>query len=329
MRHEPEISVIIPVYDVEPYLEALLESVRGQRLGDFEALMVDDGSPDGCAAICRRFGERDPRFRLIRRANGGLSAARNTGLEQARGRWVTFVDSDDLLHPAFLEELHSAALEQGAAMAMCSFVKFDGTRSPAGRAGMGAQAYPGREAAAMMLYQRSAWAGVHSSAWGKLFDARLWRERRFREGILYEDLDMIPQLTALTARTAATSSQLYFYRKRPGSILASFGPRRLDVLDVCSRLAAAFEGDPLLGPAARDRLLSAAFNMWMLLSRRPAGSGMTEELRRGAMRRCRSLIRGLRREALANPRVRRKNKVASALDYFPGLAAVEPLLRLI
>ncbi|MFC8877628.1 glycosyltransferase family 2 protein, partial [Streptomyces ardesiacus] len=97
----PRLSVIVPIYDVERYLPACLDSLAAQTFRDFEVLMVDDGSPDNSAAIAEEYAARDPRFKLIRKENGGLGAARNTGMTHLapESEFLTFVDSDDLIPP--------------------------------------------------------------------------------------------------------------------------------------------------------------------------------------------------------------------------------------
>ncbi len=104
-----EISIIIPVYNVAAYLEACLESVRQQTFADYEVWMIDDGSTDGSSAICDAFAARDNRFHAVHQPNGGVSSARNMGLEKASGRWICFIDSDDTVAPHFLHDLHTAA----------------------------------------------------------------------------------------------------------------------------------------------------------------------------------------------------------------------------
>ncbi len=104
-----EISIIIPVYNVATYLEACLESVRQQTFADYEVWMIDDGSTDGSSAICDAFAARDNRFHAVHQPNGGVSSARNMGLEKASGRWICFIDSDDTVAPHFLHDLHTAA----------------------------------------------------------------------------------------------------------------------------------------------------------------------------------------------------------------------------
>lgn len=102
---EPTISIIVPVYKTEAYLEKCVASILAQTFRDFELLLIDDGSPDNCPALCEEAAARDPRIRVIHQKNAGLSAARNTGVEAARGEWIGFVDSDDSIAPEMYETL--------------------------------------------------------------------------------------------------------------------------------------------------------------------------------------------------------------------------------
>ncbi|HIZ30408.1 MAG TPA: glycosyltransferase [Candidatus Fournierella merdipullorum] len=99
----PKVTIVMPVYKVEQYLPSCIESVRAQTFTDWECILVDDGSPDGCGAICDEAARRDERFRVVHRENGGLSRARNSGMEVARGEYYVFLDSDDAIHPRLLE----------------------------------------------------------------------------------------------------------------------------------------------------------------------------------------------------------------------------------
>ena len=116
---ETAISVIVPVYRVEKYLPACIDSILNQTFTDFELILVDDGSPDRCPEICDETAKRDARVRVIHQANQGLSAARNAGIEAARGAWLSFVDSDDFLAPDFLETLYDAAARAGGGWIAC------------------------------------------------------------------------------------------------------------------------------------------------------------------------------------------------------------------
>ena len=114
VRNRPEISVIVPVYRVEKYLNDCIDSILAQTFADFELILVDDGSPDSCPALCDAAAARDSRIRVIHQKNRGLSGARNAGLDAAEGEWIAFVDSDDTITPDFCAKLYHAAQEAGA-----------------------------------------------------------------------------------------------------------------------------------------------------------------------------------------------------------------------
>ena len=123
----PEISIIVPVYQVEKYLNECIDSILAQTFTDFELILVDDGSPDNCPALCDAAAKRNSRVRVIHKQNGGVSTARNAGLDAAQGNWIAFVDSDDTVEPEYLEKMHKAVLETGADFAICSSQCIDET----------------------------------------------------------------------------------------------------------------------------------------------------------------------------------------------------------
>ena len=115
----PELSIIVPVYKVEKYLPRCIDSILAQTFGDFELILIDDGSPDGCGRICDEYARKDKRIVVIHQKNMGVSAARNAGLDIARGRYIGFVDSDDWIEPRMYEVMMDAIRENGADMAVC------------------------------------------------------------------------------------------------------------------------------------------------------------------------------------------------------------------
>lgn len=123
----PEISIIVPVYKVEAYLQTCIDSILAQTFQDFELILVDDGSPDNCPVICDEAARKDPRVRVRHQQNAGISAARNAGLKIAQGNWLGFVDSDDFVAPEFYETLYRAAKKENVKGAVCSSIQVDET----------------------------------------------------------------------------------------------------------------------------------------------------------------------------------------------------------
>lgn len=314
------VSIIIPAYNVEKYIRECLDSALGQTYSDIELVVVDDGSTDSTPAIIREYAARDPRIRPVSRPNGGLSAARNTGLAAASGRWVTFLDSDDVLAPMAVRRLVEAARQSGASYVECSRTEGpDSSRI----------SWPETSSDVMTVFDAEAYIekvlyqdGVYPTVWGKLFARDLFDGLSFREGILYEDLDIFYRLAAKAGRIAVVPDRLYFYRRNPSGLTGSFSPRRLDVLDVTERIEA-FVGArfPRLLPAARDRRLSAAFNMFGLIAVNDSDGRHAQ-----ASAECWSLIRRYRRGSLFNRRVRLKNKAGIIISYF-GPAVLRLFVR--
>ena len=121
----PLLSIIVPVYKVENYLQKCIDSILAQTFTDFELILVEDGSPDGCPALCDAAAAKDARIRVLHQKNGGLSAARNAGLDVARGEWIGFVDSDDYIAPEMYETLYKAVQSTGADLALCDYAAVD------------------------------------------------------------------------------------------------------------------------------------------------------------------------------------------------------------
>ena len=122
----PTISVIVPVYKVEPYLARCVDSILAQSFRDFQLILVDDGSPDNCPKLCDDYAKQDSRIHVIHQKNQGLSAARNAGIDYALSgdsQWLSFIDSDDWVHPCFLQTLYEGAVSYGTKMASCRWQK--------------------------------------------------------------------------------------------------------------------------------------------------------------------------------------------------------------
>ena len=118
----PKISIIVPVYKVEPYIHRCLDSIAAQTFADWECILIDDGSPDNSGAICDEYAAKDNRFKVIHQPNKGVSAARNAGLDTARGEWIGFVDSDDWIEPNMYESMYSCAVHEDVDIVICGFV---------------------------------------------------------------------------------------------------------------------------------------------------------------------------------------------------------------
>lgn len=219
-----KISVIVPIYNVEKYLDKCVSSIVGQTYSDIEIILVDDGSPDGCPAMCEEWAKRDSRIRVIHKENGGLSSARNAGLDVARGEYISFIDSDDYISERMLESLHGAIERARADICSCGIVNVyeDGTEVAWNIKDMVGDS----EAFLRGLYDDSA---VPVAACNKLYKKELWNEMRFPEGRLCEDAFTTYLLLDKAKLAVQISDGLYYYRIRSGSIMTSgFRPQKMD-----------------------------------------------------------------------------------------------------
>lgn len=216
----PLISVVVPVYNVERYLCQCVDSILAQTYPNIEVVLVDDGSPDGCPALCDAYAERCDNVIAVHRKNGGLSAARNTGTDAAHGDYIGYIDSDDYISPVFYEALYHAVEESDCAMAALRYgVEFYDSREPELEQDLvSASAFEvetGEEYQEEILYQKS-WAGA---VW-RLYRRDLADEVRFPEGFYYED-DATAYLYAHKCDRVAVlgSTRLYAYRQNESGIM--------------------------------------------------------------------------------------------------------------
>ena len=215
----PEISIIIPGYNVQEYMDGCLESVITQTFGDFECICVDDGSTDDTGAIMDFFAQRDTRLRVIHQENGGLSNARNVGLDNARGKYIYFLDSDDYLHPQALEILHSFITMHDVDIVSCVYIKT-------------AQKY-------LNNFKWIDVTGIKTQLVDKPLDAFIKRKivktgvqfkiykrdvignLRFIEGIKFEDVPFTTVLFSKAKSLLITNAPIYYYATNPNSIMRS------------------------------------------------------------------------------------------------------------
>ena len=223
------ISVVVPVYKVEPFLHRCVESILGQSYPDFELILVDDGSPDNCGAICEEYAAKDARVHVIHQENGGLSAARNAGIEWALSnsdsQWLTFIDSDDWVHKDYLRILLEAAQSQETAIAMCGLVSTDSAiedvtiKNIRHEKKFSEQAFSENYVMCM-------------TACCKLYKKQLFLDIRFPVGKLHEDAYITHILAFRAEKVAICDVVLYYYFCNQDSITrVKWSERRLDQIE--------------------------------------------------------------------------------------------------
>ena len=225
----PRISVIVPVYKVEAYLSRCVDSILNQSFSDFELILVDDGSPDNCGTICDDYAARDSRIHVIHQKNGGLSAARNAGIDWAAAesdsQWLAFIDSDDWIHRDYLQKLYSAVEDRDVSVSMCGWIPAETFVED--------KELP--DSAALLLETETAFVEHYDksvTAWGKLIRKDLFSELRFPVGKLHEDAFVTHRLLFACPRVAVVEEQLYYYYQSPVSITrARWSDRKLDSIE--------------------------------------------------------------------------------------------------
>ena len=235
MASMPRISVVVPIYNVEAYLDDCLQSLSGQTVSDLEVVMVDDGATDASAAIAERHAERDPRLRLVRQSNHGLGHARNTGVQAATGEFLAFVDSDDKLPPDALEALLASLERTGSDFATGNIHRFTSSRE-----------WPAPFLRKTFLRRRLKthvsrfrWLLSDRMAQNKLWRRSFWDQHalRFPEGVLHEDIPVVVPAHFQARSVDVLSRPVYLYRMREDGEL-SITQRRSELRTLRDRLAA-------------------------------------------------------------------------------------------
>ena len=230
----PTISVIIPAYNVEKYLDKCMNSVLNQSFTDFEVLLIDDGAKDSTVQLCDKYAEKDTRVKTYHKKNGGLSDARNYGLERISGKYVTFIDSDDYIDDNYLKYMYDLILKENAQICMVQGQLLLENEEPHKFPINVEKCVSTEEAIRMMLLRKEA---THTS-WGKLYDVSLWENIRFPKGQNYEDYATTYHVFSKATRVAYSDAKLYYYIQRLGSIMHDdCSIKTLSVLDVADEVS--------------------------------------------------------------------------------------------
>lgn len=245
------ITVIVPVHNAKPFLDECVNSVLCQK-ADTEIILVEDGSTDGSAELCRHYAEKYPQIISLENRGKGVSEARNTGIEAATGDFITFLDADDSLAPDALATMADAMKSDGSDIVVAQF-------KPGLNDGHIERCNP-LEAAERTLYQRP---GYHESAWGKLYRRELFApDVRFVPDRRYEDLEFFIRPYLKAQRITILYKQIYNYRINPASFLNNWTPDRTDALWAVDKLYDAVPTE--LKKAALSRRFSAYYNIFKL-----------------------------------------------------------------
>lgn len=235
----PLISVVVPIYQVKKYLSKCIDSIIGQTYENIEIILVDDGSTDGSGELCDEYREKDSRVIVFHKENGGLSSARNVGIDHAHGEYIAFIDSDDWVDPRYLEVLYNIIVDEQCEIAQCAHwdVWSEGL------------AYSDQESKSIIFSPKELAYAYHSIglwqiilAWNKLYKTDLFKNIRYPEGKIHEDEYISYKVCWKASRIAVTYMKLYYYRHRENSIKTQkYSYKRLDVHDAYKERAKFYE----------------------------------------------------------------------------------------
>ena len=228
--HNPLISVVVPVYNVEQYIRECVDSIVSQTYCHLEIVLIDDGSLDNCPVICDEYAKKDSRIKVVHQKNGGLAKARNVGIENSSGEYITFIDSDDYIASNYIEILYRGIIENNADVSIASFRSFE-KNNTAVIEDSSCQFATISKKRCFENYT-SIFTNPFVSAWNKLYKRNLFSNIRFPEGKLYEDAFTTYKIFDVSQKIVFTSSVLYFYRLNPDSIMGqSFRKKHLEMID--------------------------------------------------------------------------------------------------
>lgn len=283
IQRNPKISIIVPIYKVEKYLNECVDSILNQTFTDFELILVDDGSPDNCPKMCDAYARQDDRIRVIHQKNKGLSAARNAGIEMARGQWLGFIDSDDFVAPDFYEKLLSAAEAAAADCAICSIqlTQEDGRllQTPAEMC-IKDGVCTGKDVLNTIAIRVNT---PYAVAWNKIYRRDVFKTMRYPEGRANEDQFVFGELFSTVKTVAQVKEQLYYYRQREGSIMRSrCTVRNLDSMWCFVSCYEYFEahGESDLLAETEKKIFAKLTNVYYQLSREERRSEAVKEAKR-------------------------------------------------
>lgn len=210
------ISIIIPVYKVEKYLEKCINSIIGQTYTNLQIILVDDGSPDNSGKICDKYAKKDSRVEVIHKSNGGLSEARNSGIERAKGKYIGFVDSDDYIKEDMYEVLYNLITRFQADVSICNLYDVVGDEKNIRNINEGIKEYNRIDILKEVLMDKN----IQSYAWNKLYKKELFDNIKYPIGRKYEDIGTTFYVLEQCKKVVVTGSAEYFYLKREDSLVS-------------------------------------------------------------------------------------------------------------
>jgi len=313
----PKISVIVPVYKVEKYLDRCIKSILAQTFEDFELILVDDGSPDRCPQMCDEWAKKDSRIKVIHQNNQGLSAARNTGIRAASGEYINFIDSDDWVADTLLSDLYRLLIKYDADISVCGFEKCSSEKLQSDSDRLCGRCLSRDEFMDIILKINSN-RTIHY-AWGKLYKRKILDSEHFPVGMLNEDVEGTFKAVMRSDRIAETPKADYYYFINAQSITGErFGKNYLCLNDVWKRVQDISEKD---APRYYDKVFFNVMRMDFTILTQSIlhGDSETDKLYKSELDLCLKRLRKNTRKLLLGPMVKKRKLalLAVSLFYYP------------
>ena len=301
------ITVVVPIYNVEKYLPQCIESILAQDYSNLEIILVDDGSPDNCGVMIDEYAKKDKRIRIVHQQNAGLSAARNTGIKIAKGKYITFIDSDDFIDVDFISYLYQLIKEHDADVSVCNpyFFWEEQEFGEKKKQKEKKSVYSGEKALEVMLYQKE----FETSSWGKLYKTEHFDDVLYPKGKLYEDLGTTYKILLKSNKVVVSNLEKLNYLQRSTSIIGSnFKPAEMDYVRFAEEICVAMKKkSKALEKAALSRYLSTNFSVLLKVNKTMEHSELETELKNN--------IKAVRGSVFWDKKVRLKSKVAILLSF--------------
>ena len=231
-KNEDLISIIVPIFKIEKYMDECINSIVNQTYKNIEIILVDDGSPDKCPQKCDNWVKKDSRISVIHKKNSGLSEARNTGIENANGDYITFVDGDDVINNKMIEILYKNSIENNADLSVCKFRRFGNPQEKINSSeesfNYGVNVYEGEKKFENLFNEN---IQISIIACTKLYKKELFDRIRFPKNKFHEDVWVAHHVMGKAQRIVFTDAVLYYYRYRNQSITSVYDSKRLDELE--------------------------------------------------------------------------------------------------
>lgn len=313
----PLISIIIPVYKVEQYLEKCVDSVINQNYPHLEIFLVDDGSPDKCGEICESYAKKDSRIKVIHKKNGGLSDARNVAIDVASGEYITFVDSDDYVTDDYVATLYELIKKNDCKISASGFTRFEQDDIlKVGNEVIKEYVFSPENAIKEMFYQKK----FDTSAWAKLYHRSLFSDGlRYPVGLLYEDLATSYKLFLKSDKVAFSTKETYFYLIRSTSIEgAPFSQKKIDsTMEIINQLESDFNNAPQFKRPLSSRILNFSFHILLSMPFNNENRSLLIDK-----------IKSYRLTVIKDKEAKMKSRIICLLSYF-GINNVTRILKII